>query len=493
MTHPVPGALELHRRIQNGELSARTVLDAAFSAIETRDEQIQAFNALTKELAYQTADQADQRVQAGETLPLLAGVPLAVKDNMHIKGVRSTCSSKMLENFIAPFDATVTTKLNSHLIPLVGKTNMDEFAMGSSTENSAFRITRNPWDLNRVPGGSSGGSAAAVASGQVPLSLGSDTGGSVRQPASLCGIVGLKPTYGLVSRYGLVAFASSLDQISPFAGNVQDAAAILQVIAGFDPLDSTSLNLPEVPNYLAELEKPVDGLKVGYIQELMDDGIQPDVKAAVESAIQTFETLGATVEPVSLPHLKYAVASYYIIATAEASSNLARYDGVRYGLRLNEEKDILHMYMATRANGFGAEVKRRIMLGTFSLSSGYYEAYYGKAQKVRQLIRRDFDQAFSRFDVIIGPTSPTTAFNIGERVDDPVQMYLSDIATIPVNLAGIPAISVPCGFDRQHLPIGLQILGPHLSEALLLRAAYAFEAQTGLKNMTPSSRTPATT
>ncbi len=364
---------------------------------------------------------------------------------------------------------------------------MDEFAMGSSTENSAFKITRNPWDPNRVPGGSSGGSAAAVASGQTMLSLGSDTGGSVRQPAALCGIVGLKPTYGLVSRYGLVAFASSLDQISPFAGNVEDLAALLQVIAGPDPLDSTSLqNVPNM-DFMANLTKPVEGLKIGYISELMDAGLQPETKAAIEAAIKIYQDLGATVEPVSLPNLKYAIASYYIIATAEASSNLARYDGVRYGLRMENERDILNMYMKTRASGFGNEVKRRIMLGTFSLSSGYYEAYYGKAQKVRQLIRNDFKQAFSRFDLILGPTSPTTAFRIGEKSNDPVQMYLSDIATIPVNLAGIPAISLPCGFDQQHLPIGLQLFGAHLSEPLLLQAAKAFETQTGLKNLRPEA------
>lgn len=486
------GALELHYKIQQGELSALEVLDNTFATIDKLDSDIQAFNSLTKDLAYQIAEVVDQTVKSGQKLPLLAGVPLALKDNIHIKGVKTTCSSKILENFVAPYNATVTQKLLEHLIPIVGKTNMDEFAMGSSTENSAFAITKNPWDLSRVPGGSSGGSAAAVASGQTPISLGSDTGGSVRQPASLCGLVGLKPTYGLVSRYGLVAFASSLDQISPFAANVQDLAALLQVIAGFDPLDSTSLSSPSSTDYLGSLNQPIEGLRIGYISELMDDaGLQPDTKAAIEAAIKTFQDLGATVEPVSLPHVKYAIASYYIIATAEASSNLARYDGVRYGLRLNEDKDILQMYRATRAKGFGSEVKRRIMLGTFSLSSGYYEAYYGKAQKVRQLIRNDFMNAFSQFDFIIGPTSPTTAFKIGEKSNDPVQMYLSDIATIPVNLAGIPAISIPCGFDEQRLPIGLQLFGPHLSESLLLRAAYAFETHTGYKNLRPEALTPA--
>lgn len=486
MKHDASGALALQQKIEAGDLSALEVLDNTFSAIDKVDPQIQAFNLLTREVAYRTAEEVDRKVKAGEKLPLLAGVPLALKDNIHIKGIKTTCSSKILENFTAPFDATVTRRLASHMIPLVGKTNLDEFAMGSSTENSAFRITRNPWDLNRVPGGSSGGSAAAVSSGMTPIALGSDTGGSVRQPAALCGITGLKPTYGLVSRYGLVAFASSLDQISPFAANIPDLAAILQVIAGFDPLDSTSLDLPPV-DYLAELGRPLESLRIGYITELLDAGLQPEIKGAIESAIKTYQELGATVEPVSLPHLKYAIASYYIIATAEASSNLARYDGVRYGLRIDGEKDLLQMYLKTRAAGFGNEVKRRIMLGTFSLSSGYYEAYYGKAQKVRQLIREDFNKAFAQFDLILGPTSPTTAFKIGEKTSDPVQMYLSDIATIPVNLAGIPALSIPCGFDQQHLPIGLQLFGPHLSEGLLLRAAYAFENQTGLKNLRPEA------
>ncbi len=481
------GALALHQRIQAGELSALEVLDNTFATIEKLDPQIEAFNCLTKDFAYKTAEEVDKAIKAGQRLPLLAGVPLALKDNIHLKGVKTTCSSKILENYVAPFNATVTNKLCEHMIPVVGKTNLDEFAMGSSTENSAFRKTKNPWDLSRVPGGSSGGSAAAVASGQTFISLGSDTGGSVRQPAALCGTVGLKPTYGLVSRYGLVAFASSLDQISPFASNVQDIAAVLQVISGADPLDSTSLqNVPPM-DYLASLDKPIEGLKVGYITELLEAGLQPDTKAAIESAMKTFESLGAKVEPVSLPNLRYAIASYYIIATAEASSNLARYDGVRYGSRLNADKDILQMYLSTRAQGFGDEVKRRIMLGTFSLSSGYYEAYYGKAQKVRQLITNDFKNAFNQFDLLLGPTSPTTAFKIGEKSSDPVEMYLSDIATIPVNLAGIPAISIPCGFDQQHLPIGLQLIGPHLSEAVLLQAASAFESKTSLKNLHPQT------
>lgn len=485
MTDTLTSALTLHRQIQNGEITATALLEQTFARIEQVDPQIGAFNALTRDQAFETAKAADEKVKAGETLPLLAGVPLALKDNIHIQGIPTTCSSRILENFIAPYNATVTDKLRGNLIPIVGKTNMDEFAMGSSTENSAFRQTRNPWDLDRVPGGSSGGSAAAVASGQTTLSLGSDTGGSVRQPASLCGITGIKPTYGLVSRYGLVAFASSLDQISPFANNIADLAALLQVISGFDPMDSTSLPQNTPIDYLSQLEQPIEGLRIGYIEELMGEGIQPAVKASVESAIKTYESLGATVVPVSLPHLKYATASYYIIATAEASSNLSRYDGVRYGLRADEAKDIVQMYMNTRAAGFGKEVKRRIMLGTFSLSSGYYEAYYGKAQKVRAHIRQDFQKAFSQVDLLLGPTSPTTAFKIGEKSNDPVQMYLSDIATIPVNLSGIPALSLPCGFDENQLPIGLQLFGPHLSEARLFQAAYAFESATGLKHLKP--------
>ena len=480
-------ALSVFKRIQQGELSAQQVVEETYQTIATQEPALAAFNHLTTDLAYQTAESVDRKVKAGEMLPLLAGVPLALKDNIHVAGIKTTCSSRILENFVAPYNATVTEKLLAHQIPIIGKTNMDEFAMGSSTENSAFAKTRNPWDTTRVPGGSSGGSAAAVASGEVLLALGSDTGGSVRQPASLCGISGLKPTYGLVSRYGLVAFGSSLDQISPFATNIEDMAALLQVITGPDPQDSSSiLDAPPV-DYLAALQQPIRPLKIGYISELLDAGLQPEVKAAVEQAIQTFESLGAIVEPVSMPHFKYAIAAYYIIATAEASSNLARYDGVRFGLRQEQGKDILAMYQATRAQGFGSEVIRRIMLGTFCLSSGYYDAYYGKAQKIRQLIRADFRQAFSQYDLLISPTSPTTAFKLGEKADDPVQMYLADIATIPVNLAGIPAMSVPCGFDDSNLPIGLQIFAPHLAEVKLLQAALAFENATGLKNLSPKA------
>lgn len=478
-------ALSLHEQIKSGQKSAVSVLEQAFQQIDAVDGKVGAFNSLTRELAVETAAEVDRKVQAGEELPLLAGVPLAMKDNINVKGYPTTCSSKILEGYVSPYDATVTLKVKSHLLPIVGKANLDEFAMGSSTENSATKLTRNPWDLERVPGGSSGGSAAAVASEQTLLSLGSDTGGSVRQPAALCGLVGLKPTYGLVSRYGLVAFASSLDQVSPFARNVKDTAAILQVIGGFDDRDSTSLKY-QLPNYLDSIDKPVEKLKVGIIGELNGEGMQPEVAEAFRKSIETFEKMGAEIHTLSIPSIKYAVASYYIIATAEASSNLARFDGVRYGQRV-EGENIYETYCKTRAQGFGPEVKRRIVLGTFSLSSGYYDAYYGKAQKVRKVLKSEFDKAWQQVDVLICPTSPSTAFKIGEKANDPVSMYLSDIATIPVNLVGIPAINVPCGFDHSNLPIGLQIMGPHLSEEKLFRVSQMFETATGLANLSPAA------
>lgn len=484
-------ALDLHEQVKNGAVSAVSIVEDTFRRIDALDGPIHAFVSLTRDLALETAAETDRKAAAGEPLPLLAGVPLAVKDNINVKGFSTTCSSRILEGYVSPYDATVTRKVKQHLMPIVGKTNLDEFAMGSSTENSALGVTRNPWDTSRVPGGSSGGSAAAVAAGETWLSLGSDTGGSVRQPAALCGLVGLKPTYGLVSRYGLVAFASSLDQISPFTRNVADAAALLQVISGFDPQDSTSLDIT-VPDYLAALKKPLESvtgekkLRVGVIAELDGEGMQPEVAEAFRQSVETFRAMGATVENISIPGIRHAIASYYILATAEASSNLARFDGVRYGLRVDGD-NIAVMYGKTRAQGFGPEVKRRIILGTFCLSSGYYDAYYGKAQKVRELLRREFRAAWERADVLLCPTSPTTAFKIGEKADDPVSMYLSDIATIPVNLAGIPAISIPCGFDAQKLPIGLQIIGPHLSEERLLRIAHAFEQKTGLLNLSPQT------
>jgi len=477
-------ALSLHEQVKNAERSAVDVLEATYKRIDAVDPKVGAFNSLSRDLAFETAQEVDRKVKAGEALPLLAGVPLAMKDNINVKGYPTTCSSKILQGYVSPYDATATIKVKQHLMPIVGKTNLDEFAMGSSTENSATQITRNPWDLERVPGGSSGGSAAAVASGETLLSLGSDTGGSVRQPAALCGLVGLKPTYGLVSRYGLVAFASSLDQISPFSRNVKDAAAMLQVLAGFDQRDSSSLKV-DVPNYLQAIDKPVEKLRVGIISELSGEGMQPEVAEAFQQSLETFKKLGAEIQTFSIPSIKYAVASYYIIATAEASSNLARFDGVRYGLRV-EGEDINSTYYKTRAQGFGPEVKRRIMLGTFSLSSGYYDAYYGKAQKIRQLLKMEFDRVWSQVDVLVCPTSPTTAFKIGEKANDPVSMYLSDIATIPVNLVGIPAINIPCGFDSLKLPIGMQLMGPHLSEEKLLRVAQAFETATGLCNLVPA-------
>ncbi len=484
-------ALELHEAIQSGQQTALSVLDDVYNKIAEHEPAIEGFNCLTQELARETAREVDRRVQVGETLPLLAGVPIAIKDNINIKGYPTTCSSRILEGYVSPYDATVYQKLKQHLMPVIGKTNLDEFAMGSSTETSALKITKNPWDLSRVPGGSSGGSAAVVSANMVPLSLGSDTGGSVRQPASLCGITGIKPTYGLVSRYGLVAFASSLDQISPFGQNVKDTAALLQVISGADELDSTSIKNHPEPNYLQCIDQDISDLRIGVIQELQNDAIQPEVLKSIQDAVQTFESLGATTQPVSLPSFQYAVAAYYILATAEASSNLGRYDGVRYGQRVEEPDSDLHtMYRKTRSQGFGPEVKRRIILGTFCLSSGYYDAFYAKAEKARELMRHELRKAFEQVDILVCPTSPSTAFKIGEKLNDPVNMYLSDIATIPVNMAGIPAISIPCGFDQQHLPIGLQLMGPHQSEARLFQAAYAFEQKTGLCNLIPDLKIP---
>lgn len=487
MAEPFVTALELHRQIASGQRRAVEVLDEVFGRIEALDGTIGAFLSLTKERAYNTAREVDRRVAAGEALPLLAGVPIAIKDNINVIGTETTCGSQILRGYVSPFDATVIQKIDAHLLPIVGKTNLDEFAMGSSTENSALQVTRNPWDTNRVPGGSSGGSAAAVAAGFVPLALGSDTGGSVRQPAALCGLVGLKPTYGLVSRYGLVAYGSSLDQISPFGRTVEDVAALMQIMAGHDPLDSTSLAAQGDTDYVGAVQRPLEGLRVGVISELNGEGMQPEVTRAFHEAQETFKKLGASIQPISVPSIDYAVAAYYIVAPAEASSNLARYDGVRYGHRADGQhvRDIGSLFRNTRARGFGPEVKRRIMLGTFALSAGYYDAYYGKAQKARVLLAREFDAAFSQVDVLICPTSPSTAFKLGEKTANPLEMYLSDIATIPVNMAGIPAISVPCGQDDNRLPIGLQILGPRLSEARLLQVSQAFETTSGIRNLTP--------
>ncbi|MBI2153830.1 MAG: Asp-tRNA(Asn)/Glu-tRNA(Gln) amidotransferase subunit GatA [Candidatus Rokubacteria bacterium] len=467
---------ELAARYRSGEATPTEVVEAYFRRIEALDPKVRAYLTLTRESALAQAEAATKRLRAGKPLSLLDGVPLAIKDVICTKGVRTTCASKILDSFVPPYDATVMARLNAAGAIMLGKTNMDEFAMGSSTENSAFYPTRNPWDLARVPGGSSGGSAAAVAADLAAGALGSDTGGSIRQPAAFCGTVGVKPTYGRVSRYGLVAFASSLDQIGPFARDVRDAALLLQVIAGHDPLDSTSTEVP-VPDYVAALGQGIAGLRVGIPSEYFIEGMDPEVEKAVGAAIEVLKGLGAKPEKVSLPTTDYALAAYYLIAPAEASSNLARYDGVKYGHRAPGSKDLIQMYGRTRAEGFGPEVKRRIMLGTYALSAGYYEAYYGKAQRVRTLVRRDFQQAFERVDMLACPTTPNVAFKLGEK-EDPLQMYLCDAFTIPVNLAGLPGLSLPCGFTQSGLPIGLQLIGRPFDEATLLRAAYAYEQAT---------------
>ena len=469
-------AVEQSKAIQNKEVSAVELTKASLERIKSIDEKLGAFNSLTEETALETAKKVDEKVAKGEELPLLAGVPLALKDNMNLVGSKTTASSKILENFVSPYNATVTQKLLENLVPIVGKANLDEFAMGSSNENSAFKKVHNPWNLNKVPGGSSGGSAASVASCEATLALGSDTGGSIRLPASFCGIVGMKPTYGKVSRYGLIAFASSLDQIGPFARTVEDAAALLEVISGHDPHDSTSLKLP-VENYRSTLASDIKGKKIGVVKELVSEGLSPDVEKAMKSAIDTYKALGAEVVEISLPNLKHSIGIYYILATAECSSNLARFDGVKYGYRTPDAKNLLEMYCKTRAEGFGPEVKRRIMLGTYALSSGYYDAYYKKAQQMRRVVTNDFLKAFEQVDALISPTCPNTAFDLGARTEDPLAMYLTDIATISANLAGIPAISIPAGFDSDGMPIGLQIMTPQLTEDKLFNLAYKFEQE----------------
>jgi aspartyl-tRNA(Asn)/glutamyl-tRNA(Gln) amidotransferase subunit A len=470
---PKETALEIAQAVRAKERSAREVAEQYLQNIDGRESDIHAFNYVMRDEALAAADALDARIAKGEDVGPLAGVPVALKDNMCTDGVATTCSSKILEGWKPPYDATVVQKLREAGTVLIGKTNLDEFAMGASTENSAYGPTKNPLDLTRVPGGSSGGSAAATAAGFVPIALGSDTGGSIRQPASLCGVTGFKPTYGRVSRYGLIAFASSLDQIGPFANNVADTAAVLQAISGYDPMDSTSIKA-DVPDYSAVLHQGVDGLRIGIVSEMMGEGISPLTQQRVREAAEVFGKNGAKVEEVSVPSTQYGISAYYVIAPAEASSNLARYDGVRYGLR-KEGEDIVQMYSRTRAEGFGAEVKRRIMLGTYALSSGYYDAYYGKAQRVRTLMIRDFAAAYENFDLLIAPTSPTTAFKIGEKSDDPLTMYLNDVCTIPANLAGLPAMSVPFGLGEENLPVGVQILGKALDEATILRAAAVLE------------------
>ena len=467
-------ATEQSKAIKNKEISAVELTKAALDRINQIDEKLGSFNSLTEDTALATAKKVDEMVARGEELPLLAGVPLALKDNMNLVGSKTTASSKILENFVSPFNATITQKLLDNCVPILGKANLDEFAMGSSNENSAFKKVHNPWNLNKVPGGSSGGSAASVAACEVTLSLGSDTGGSIRLPASFCGIVGMKPTYGRVSRYGLIAFASSLDQIGPFARTVEDAANLLEVISGHDPKDSTSLNIP-VEHYAASLNNDIKGKKIGVIKELMAEGLSEDVSKALQKAINDYKALGCEVVEISLPSLKYSIGIYYILATAECSSNLARFDGVRYGYRTPDAKNLMEMYTKTRAEGFGPEVKRRIMLGTYALSSGYYDAYYKKAQQMRALVTQEFAKAFEKVDVLISPTCPNTAFDMGAKTSDPLAMYLTDIATISANLAGIPGLSVPAGFDKDGMPIGLQILAPQMQDAKLLNFAYKFE------------------
>jgi len=467
-------AADLAAKLRDGETSSAEVTESCLARMEALDGQVCAFLARTPELARERAAAADARIAGGDA-PSAAGIPIALKDVLSTKDITTTCGSRILESYVPPFDCTPWARLSAAGSVLVGKTNCDEFAMGSSNENSAFGPVHNPWDLDAVPGGSSGGSAAAVAAGEAVWALGTDTGGSVRQPASLCGVVGLKPTYGLISRYGLIAFASSLDTVGTFTRSVRDAAILLSAVAGRDPLDATSLDRT-VEDYTQGLDEGVSGLRVGVVREAFGEGVQPGVRASVQSALDLLSDIGASIGEASLPHADYALSAYYLIAPSEASSNLARYDGVRYGLRVPGE-DSIEMMAKTRGAGFGPEVKRRIMLGTYALSAGYYEAYYGQAQKVRTLIIQDYEKAFESFDVLVSPTSPTTAFRIGERADDPLAMYLSDVFTIPANLAGVPGISIPSGLDEAGLPVGLQVTAPVLGESLLLRVAHALERE----------------
>ena len=479
------GIAALREQLRKGEISARELTDHHLARIAAVDGTVHAFLQVTAERARADADRIDSARSAGEVLPPLAGIPLAIKDNLCTRGITTTCSSKMLEHFVPPYESTVTERLWRSGAVLLGKTNLDEFAMRSSTETSAFGPSRNPWNPERVPGGSSGGSAAAVAAGECLASLGSDTGGSIRQPAAFCGVVGLKPTYGRVSRWGLVAFASSLDQVGPFAGSVADAAELLQVIAGEDPRDATCLKVP-VPHYTAALEQPVAGLRVGLIKECFEqDGLDPEVKASVLAAAQQLEALGCELVEVSCPRFNAGIATYYVIAPSEASANLARYDGVKYGYRAEGAGTLAEMTARSRAEGFGDEVKRRILIGTYALSAGYVDAFYKKAQQVRTLIRHDFDAAFAGVDVLLTPTSPGTAFRFGAHAEDPLAMYLADLLTIPANLAGLPAINVPCGFDQQGLPIGLQLIGNVLEEGRILQVAHHYEQAAQVMDRRP--------
>ncbi len=469
---------ELRSLLRKKEISVVDIVEAVFQRIDAVEEKVKAFITLNKENALEASEDAQKKILftgLNNDMDVL-GIPIAIKDNICTKDILTTCASKILYNFIPPYESTVTNRLKNKGYILVGKTNMDEFAMGSSTENSGFQTTMNPWDLKRVPGGSSGGSAAAVAADECIAALGSDTGGSIRQPASFCGVVGLKPTYGRVSRFGLVAYASSLDQIGPITKDVRDAAILLKIISGYDHLDSTSVPIG-VPDFTECLGQDIKGLKIGIPKEYFIEGIDREVENLILQAIKLLESSGAIPVEISLPHTEYAVATYYILATSEASSNLARYDGVKYGLRAGS-KDLMDMYLTTRAQGFGEEVKRRIMLGTYALSSGYYEAYYRKAQQVRTLIKKDFEDAFNKVDIIVTPTSPTPAFKVGEKTENPLQMYLTDIYTISMNLAGVPAISIPCGFTSNNLPVGIQFIGKHFDEESILKIAYVYEQST---------------
>ena len=465
---------ELQEKLEKREISITEITKAYIERIEQKEKDVQAFVTILDKEAMEQAKDIQSKIEKGEIKGELAGIPIGIKDNMCTKGIKTTCSSKMLENFVAPYNATVVEKINHENMISLGKLNMDEFAMGSSTEHSYFKNTKNPWNLNKVPGGSSGGSAAAVAANLVPWALGSDTGGSIRQPASCCGVVGLKPTYGLVSRYGLVAYASSLDQIGPITKDVRDSAILLNVIAGHDERDTTSSDRPKV-DYTKALKNDVKGLKIGVPKEFLGEGTSEEVKATIEKAIEKYKELGAEIEEFSLDIAQYSLAAYYIISCAEASSNLGRFDGIRYTYRTPEFKNLKELYKKTRSEGFGSEVKRRIILGTYVLSSGYYDAYYKKAQKVRTLVMNEFNKAFEKYDVILTPTSPTVAFDIGSKSDNPLEMYLADICTVSINVAGLPGISIPCGVDKEGMPIGMQLIGNKFCEETILNAAYTFE------------------
>ena len=467
---------ELMDKLNKKEITSEDITKSYVSRINEKEDNVEAFVTVLSEEAENKAKEIDQKIEKGEITNKLAGIPIGIKDNICTKGIKTTCSSKMLEDFISPYDATVMDKINAENLITIGKLNMDEFAMGGSTENSYFKKTKNPWNLNKVPGGSSGGSAAAVASQMVPWALGSDTGGSIRQPASFCGVVGLKPTYGLVSRYGLVAFASSLDQIGPITKDVRDSAILLNIIAGHDEKDSTSVEMPK-KDYEKALTGNIKGLKIGVPKEFFGEGINEEVKKSLKQAIETYKELGAEVEEFSLDIAKYALATYYIIACAEASSNLGRFDGIRYTYRAKDFKDLKDLYKKTRSEGFGAEVKRRIILGTYVLSSGYYDAYYKKAQQFRTLVMNEFNKGFEKYDVILTPTAPTVAFGIGEKSNNPLEMYLADICTVSINIAGLPGISVPCGIDSEGMPIGMQLIGNRFQEETILNAAYSFEQE----------------